>query len=154
MKTKIYQKYVNQFFRDLTSLGSMMFYTLVLGLSLVFQELDLFLKLLLGLILIMAVSVLARIIYFKNRPKKQDYKSLIEKLEAASFPSIHTARIVFLGLELIFFFKKDLVTAFFILLMVLVAYSRVYLKKHDWVDLIGGAGLGIIVFWVACLVSI
>jgi undecaprenyl-diphosphatase len=148
LKMKIYQKYLHQFFRDITSLGSFIFYCLLLLLVLAFQEFNLFFKLLFGLIFIMVISVLIRMIYFKHRPKKQDHSNFIEKIDASSFPSIHTARIVFLSLIFIFFFRNNFVTAFFVVLALIVAYSRVYLKKHDWFDLLGGIILALVTYWL------
>jgi len=149
-----YQKYLHQFFRDITSLGSFVFYSLILLLVLAFQKFNLFFELLFGLIFIMIVSILVRIIYFKHRPIKQNHTNLIEKLEASSFPSIHIARITFLSLIFIFLFQDRFIGVFFILLAILTSYSRIYLKKHDWFDLLGGLILAAITFWISSFISL
>ncbi|MBU0457144.1 MAG: phosphatase PAP2 family protein [Nanoarchaeota archaeon] len=153
MKDNFYQKQINQLFRDVTSLGSFIFFFLILILTLALQETGLFFKLLIGLIFIMFASLLIRIIFFKNRPRKQEYNNLIEKLDASSFPSIHTARIIFQSLIFINFFNDKLITYFFILLSILVSYSRVYLKKHDWFDLLGGLILAGVTFWITSFLA-
>lgn len=147
-KETFLQRQAFTFFRDFSTFGGFLFYLLALLVALISQQFNLFLRLLLGLVLIMLVSVLIRVFYFKHRPKKQAYKSFIERIDASAFPSIHTARFIFLSLVFISFFKNSLVTAFFLLLMALVPYSRVYLKKHDWQDLLGGLVLAILVFWL------
>ncbi len=94
----------------------------------------------------LGVTVGIRLLYFKNRPAVQEYHNWIEKLDASSFPSLHTARIIFLAMTLSFFFEQEVVSIFLILLALSVAYSRVYLQKHDWMDLLGGLFLGIITY--------
>ena len=143
-----YQHFQDQFLRDLTSLGGFVFFGMVLLLYLALQQWNLFLQLLIGVMLTMIIVVLVRTVYFKNRPKKQNYRDFIERMDASSFPSWHTARIVFLSLQLAYFFNNLYVTLFTIFLAATVAYSRIYLKKHDWLDVSGGIVLGGLAFWL------
>ena len=93
--------------------------------------------------------IVIRSIYTKNRPDKQEYKNYLEKIDALSFPSWHTARIVYLALIFSYLFNNNLLTLLFTLVAILVAYSRVYLKRHDYWDVLGGIVLGVVAFWLS-----
>lgn len=142
-----FRKHLGIIFRDLTALGSFAFYGLLLVLVLAFKEGQLLIMLFAGLLLIMALAVGIRLAYFKNRPRKEKYSTLLERIDASSFPSIHTARIFFVAFILSHFFADRLLTIFFLCLAGLVSYSRIYLKKHYWLDLLGGLFLAMLVFW-------
>src|SRR3989344_6019215 len=148
-------KYLDTIFRDITTFGGFVFYCLFMLLTLMFQEFTLFFKLLFGIIFTTIIIVLIRTFYFKNRPNKQEYDNFIDKIDASSFPSWHTAKIVFLALIFNYFFDhnnifnnntKNYLTLLFFITTLLVAYSRIYLKKHDWKDVVGGIILGMITF--------
>jgi membrane-associated phospholipid phosphatase len=143
-----YQKFIHQFFRDLTSLGSFVFFSIIILLTLAFQKHPLTIKLIFGLISTLLIVILIRIFYFKNRPKKQNHHNFIERIDASSFPSLHTARVVFLALIFNQSFPTPLTITFFTTIAVFTAYSRIYLKKHDWYDLFGGLILGLIAFYI------
>ena len=145
------QKKLDDLFRDLTSFGSAGFFALVLLLTL-FLNGSLFIDLLMGFIITLAVVVIIRSIYFKDRPHKQDFHNFIEKIEASSFPSLHSARITFLALTFSYYFSNRFVSVFCILITTLVIYSRIHIKKHDWVDVIAGMILGGLVFWLVSLI--
>ncbi len=133
-------------FKDITAFGSMGAYGLILLFVLALQEYWLFLKLLLGFFITLIAVIIIRMLYFKQRPKKQEYQNIIEKLDASSFPSLHTARMFFFLPLFSYYFSNLHMTLFFIIFAVLVSYSRMYLKKHDWLDIIGGIGLGLVTF--------
>jgi len=139
-------KVLGMIFKDLTQFGSLIFFGTVVILTFLLGEISLAIKLLFGVIFTALITILIRLFYFKDRPKKQKYGNLLEKLDASSFPSLHTARIAFLGLTLILFFRNDLITAFLVIMTLAVAYSRIYLKKHDYYDLLGGFILGVITY--------
>lgn len=144
-------KFTKLFFRDLTSLGSLVFYVLLLVATLVWQEYRLFLVLTFGLLFTLLAIVIIRLFYFKDRPKKQQYNNIIDKIDASSFPSLHSARVTFLCLLFVMFFSKTYVIVFFLLLAVLVIYSRIYLKKHDGFDVLGGVVLGVVTYLITLL---
>ncbi len=132
--------YLGEIFRDITSLGSAVFYGAVCLVVLAYGSVTLFWNLLAGFFFTGVVITVVRLVYFKPRPHKQVYKNWIEKINASSFPSWHSARVfyivfVFIGVSRVF----DIVL---LSLAGLVAYSRIYLKKHDWCDVIFGIGLG------------
>ena len=132
---------LHEFFRDLTTFGGFTFYALMLIITLIWSR-PLFWSLFRGLLLVSTVVVLIRLFYFKERPKSQEYHNLIQKIDASSFPSLHTARIVFLAFMAYSIFHNQYVTMVAVLLAALVSYSRIYLQKHDWLDLVGGVVLG------------
>ena len=131
-----------EFFRDLTALGGLTLYVVILALTLVFHYYTVLVQLGLGLLMMIVVTMLIRVFYFKNRPRKQDYRNILERLDASSFPSLHTARVVFLAFMAYSVFHNQYVTMVAVLLAALVSYSRIYLQKHDWWDLLGGVVLG------------
>ena len=123
------------------------FYNVILLITLAFQRIDLFLTLLFGLIFTGFITVLIRTFYFKPRPNKQQHVNYIDRIDASSFPSWHAARIFFIALILIKFFTTSYYNLFSIILLSiasLVSYSRIYLKKHDWTDILSGIILAII----------
>ena len=134
--------------RDITSLGGFFFFILLILVTLILEKTNLFRDLILGFVITITVVILIRLFYFKNRPKRMDYKNWIEKLEASSFPSLHSARAIFLTLILIRFFNNNYLTIILILTAILVIYSRIYLKKHDWIDVVGGIILGIVTYLI------
>ncbi len=138
--------------KEITALGSLVFYSLLLLFFLTIQDFLMFQVLLVGGIITFIVTVLIRSFYFKDRPNKQDHKNWIERLDASSFPSLHAARATFLALVFMFKFQHLYTSIFFILVALLIMISRAYLKKHDWIDLSLGAFLGLLTYWVITLV--
>ncbi|HLD00347.1 MAG TPA: phosphatase PAP2 family protein [Candidatus Nanoarchaeia archaeon] len=144
--SKIIVKITEEIFRDLTTLGGFVFTGIVILLSLVLQEIDLFLALLLGAVITTGLVILIRLFYFKNRPNKEEHNTWIERIDASAFPSLHAARVSYTALTLIQFFN-DFTAAIFLGLMALAAsYSRIFLKKHDRIDVLAGIGLGVAVY--------
>ncbi len=152
MDLKKIGKHLDVFFRDVTALGSYGFFFLLLLLILSLEKIQLFWQVLFGFGFTLLAVVIIRMFYFKDRPQRQQFSTFIERIDAASFPSLHTARIVMLTLLLIDYFQNDLATLFFTGVAFLVMYSRVHLRKHDWVDIAGGIILGVITFFLALMV--
>ena len=147
-----FKKYLDVFFRDITSLGSFAFHLSLLLFITALGEFALFGQLLFSLVFTLLVTVIIRIFYFKDRPKKQEFENFIEQIDAASFPSLHTARTVALVLIVLNSLQNNAVTVFLVGFSILVIYSRVYLQKHDWEDVAGGIILGVVTFFLALLV--
>ena len=85
-----------------------------------------------------------KFIYPKERPIPLPRKTLYQKYEAGSFPSIHTARIAAVSAFLSFAYPgaATIVAGFFATL--LVGYSRIYLQKHYIIDVIAGIVIGVV----------
>ncbi len=147
-----YDRYLDLLFRDITALGSFVFHLFLLLFIVALGKNDLLGQLLFSLFFTLIVTVVVRIFYFKDRPKKQEFENLLERLDAASFPSLHTARTVAMVLILLNYMQNNAVTIFLLCFSALVIYSRVYLQKHDWEDVAGGIILGVGTFFLALLV--
>ncbi|MFZ5955053.1 MAG: phosphatase PAP2 family protein [Nanoarchaeota archaeon] len=133
-----------KFFEEITLFGGALFYVFVIFLAHLIGEKNYAFKLLIGLFAIYFVAFIIRLVYFKERPKKVKHSNLLERLDASSFPSVHSARIIFLSISFIMLYSKDLVVVSLLFLLNLaVVYSRIYLLKHDLIDVIGGILLGI-----------
>jgi len=87
-------------------------------------------------------------IWFKERPNKQKYKTLLEKIDAGSWPSVHSYRAAVLCLGYILLFKQAALQFFIVFFAIGIGYSRIYLKKHDIRDVSGGAIIGLVVGYV------
>lgn len=127
-------------------------YILLVLVILALQEFKLALILTSAFFFTLIVTVLIRILYFKNRPKKQSFRNFIEKMEASSFPSWHSTRAIFLALIFGTVIGSRIAMLILIIIALLVAYSRIYLKKHDWMDILAGIVLGIFTYWLALVV--
>ena len=143
-------KLVHMLFRDITTFGGEIFYMLILICTIALSEYSLFWILLWGNVISIIVVILTRTLYFKPRPNKQTYSNWLEKMDASSFPSLHTARIWFLSLMFVQFFEYAIsITTVLILLATTTSYSRIYLKKHDLFDVLAGLILAIVLFYAA-----
>ena len=147
MPSEFIQRQKNDFFRDSSALGSLLFYCFLLMFLFLIKEFYLFKRLFFGFVLIYAATILIRTFYFKERPKRFNYNSYIEKLDASSFPSLHASRITFLSISLMNYFKNIYLYFGLSVLALLVCYSRVYLKKHDFADVIAGVVFGVGIYY-------
>lgn len=146
-----YRKHLDSLFRDFTTFGGAPFFGLVLLFALLFWQLELFWKLLFGFVFTVLITIIIRKFYFKERPHHEEHHNTLEKLDASSFPSLHTARVVFMALVFGFMFPELLMGLVLAVLVVFTAFSRVYLKRHDWWDLLGGAVLGVVAYGITLL---
>jgi len=130
----------------ITFFGSWWFFGMTM-LFFSYINMTLFKFVLMGGILGEAIGNPIKAIFFKDRPKKKKYHNLLTKIDASAFPSLHTFRGIFLGLFYAMFFQPIVLQVFCVLFGCVVGYSRIRLKKHDWKDVLGGAVLGIFVFY-------
>lgn len=140
------QKQKEDFWRDITSLGGAGIYFTIVLLLIAFEQKKIAAEIFTGFLITYFTAVIIRLFYFKNRPRKETYNNTLEKIDASSFPSVHSARAVFLALT---FSKLSDTTAASILLFTIagaVCYSRIAIKKHYLIDVIGGIVLGIVTF--------
>src|SRR3989344_2643329 len=142
---KTLHKQVHVFFRDVTAMGGLAASLLI---TLLFLSSPLLIPLIAGSFITAGIVVLIRIFYFKNRPKKETYRNFWQRIDASSFPSLHTARIVFLAIIFSVHFANQYLTILCTIVAALVSYSRIYLNKHDWVDVIGGVVVGVATYFV------
>lgn len=147
MPSEFIKRQKNDFFRDFTSLGSLWFYALVVLFLFISKGYGLSARLATGFLLMYIITITIRTFYFKERPDKYYYKSYIERIDASSFPSLHSARITFLAIAFMNYYKEMLFSILVAALAVIVMYSRIYLKKHDLKDVLAGAILGTVVYF-------
>ena len=147
MASEFLERQKDDFFRDITSFGSIWFYFIVMLIFLMQENYNIFMELAIGLIFIYFIVVVIRSLHFKERPQKYSYTSFIEKIDAASFPSLHSTRTSFLGIFFISYFNNVFLSMLFVILVFVVAYSRIYLKKHDIKDVSAGVVLGFVVYY-------
>ncbi len=137
-------KITKDIFTAITNLGSAVFYTILVIFLLLIGKLKLGIYLALGLIIAYTFVFILRLFYFKERPKKEEYTNLFTKINASSFPSLHTMSSMYTAIVLANEIKKPIITGFFILISLLIGYSRMHLKKHYFIDVLFGLVLGIV----------
>jgi membrane-associated phospholipid phosphatase len=133
---------IKSFFKSITLLGNIAFYIIILLFA--YLTNNSFLKLLIALIIALTLAVLIRIVYFKPRPNKAKTNTLWLRLYNSSFPSVHAIRAVILAYFFIQTYPHAIIIISSITLALLVCYSRIYLKKHDWVDISAGILIGVL----------
>jgi len=131
--------------RDFTSLANPLILVFVPFAVMGFQSL--FYKLLILLLINEVLGSLIKIIFPKKRPNGQTYSNLIEKIDAGSFPSLHSSRITLVYLSLFSFTDIIGLKLAFLAVIPIVMLSRVQLKKHFWTDIIGGFVIGLLI-WI------
>ena len=81
-------------------------------------------------------------VYPKARPIPMPNKTFIQKYYAGSFPSVHTARITAFSVAIIQYYTNQLFILSVLLVIIGVGYSRIYLKKHYFIDVLAGFLIG------------
>jgi len=139
--------------KDISSLGSLVFFGFVICFQFALKNYFLSFKLLISLIIAYLIVIIIRLTYYKQRPNKQKYTNLLEKLDSSSFPSMHAIRIMLIGLFFIEFYKNYLIILLFLIIILMVGYSRYHLKKHYIIDILAGYITGICIFLIINLVN-
>ncbi|MBS3147719.1 phosphatase PAP2 family protein [Candidatus Woesearchaeota archaeon] len=98
-----------------------------------------------GLIADIVVVIGIRLLFFRQRPVKQRFSNIVEKVDASSFPSAHSARAGTLAVVLAMYFQSTPLTVLFSLLAISVAALRVVQKKHHVSDVAAGLVLGALI---------
>ena len=132
------------FFSAISWLGMPQFYLL----SIIFFSINDFhvaLKLIIAIAAVELFGGFIKIIYPKARPIPITYKTFRQKWDAGSFPSIHSARIVAVSAAFMKVYMSAPVIIISIIMVLLVGYSRVYLKKHYLSDVIAGFAMGTLI---------
>jgi membrane-associated phospholipid phosphatase len=130
--------------RDVTALASPLILVFVpfifLGGTKVFYIL------LMALLINEILASLIKIIFPKKRPNGQTYNTILEKIDAGSFPSLHASRITLVYLTLFSNTDSIAMQVVFLLVIISVIVSRILLKKHFWIDVLGGFIIGGLIF--------
>jgi membrane-associated phospholipid phosphatase len=145
-KTK-YAEYI----RDFTAIGNP-FLLLLVSLAAtanLTQFLPCFCVLLIGFFVNEIVCSSIKFFWHKPRPDGQQFDNGFEKIDAGSFPSIHSSRISFVYLSLGYIQYQngnEFLLPVFLTVIAVVGYSRYFLKKHFFVDIMAGFCFGILFF--------
>ncbi len=91
------------------------------------------------------IGIFLKYFFFKERPKKMNYYNFITKIRASAFPSLHSAN-TFLLFLLSIYYLDHVYSIFFLIFWFSIAYSRIVLKKHFYIDIFSGMILSIVVF--------
>jgi len=131
---------------DLTFFGGLVFYTFLIFLFLSIKNYNLSIKLFIGLFSAYVIVIFIRLIYHKERPKKQNYSNFIEKIDSSSFPSLHALRISIIFFLVFNSYQNILIFLLFFGLLLVVSFSRYFLKKHFIIDILAGLFIGFLIF--------
>ena len=127
---------------NFSALGGLGLYGIMAVSSLILGRYALSLRLFVALAALYGITIIIRALYFKERPDKRPYKNIVEKIDASSFPSLHSERASALALLVGLSSGSILLTVFLIVSAVLVAFTRVFLKRHDKWDVTAGLIIG------------
>ena len=134
---------IEEFLEDIKALGGLPFYVIVILLFAIMAEYPIVFALTFGLIVSYLITITIRMVYFRERPKKVKYKNWIQKIDASSFPSLHTMRAVVLGIIVATTISSPIFSMLAIPCILLVAYARVKLDRHHVSDVVAGLFLGV-----------
>ncbi len=137
----LFKKYLDEAFTAVTALGTAYFYTIIIILLILLNYKKTALHLTVGLLILYAMVFAVRIFYFRERPNREKYYGFITRLTASSFPSLHTINSIFTASVLSQIVSRNL-SIFLYIIALLVAYSRVHIKKHYWSDVMAGIVIG------------
>jgi membrane-associated phospholipid phosphatase len=151
--------------RDLSALGGLPAYLVISGLLVLFtpaaMRLAFAVTLLGALALCFAITGIIRFVWFMPRPKPVAHRNLIEKLDASSFPSLHSMRIAVLCtiVTLLTVATSSALTVTIVVLaslclLVGVGWMRVASQRHRLVDVIAGEIIGVFVGIAAMLLMV
>jgi len=150
---KYFKQLMDDSFKQITSFGSYQGYLIYSIIFLLVGFIEEFVFLFTGLILLYVIAIPLRLLFFRERPIAKKYNNFIEKINASSFPSLHSARSVFLLLFFINFFNREILISIFLVVLVgLILYSRIYRGKHYLGDIFGGVVLGSFVYGSVSLI--
>lgn len=140
---RFFRREYDEHVRDFSAFGSFLILIIIFSLFLKGKQ---FLAAIAGLLITSGIGNIIKLLFHKKRPKHIHYSNTLERIQSGSFPSIHSANIMYAGLVIIRNYNSFIVDAIFTLVILLVGYSRCHLKKHFLKDVIGGYIIGILVF--------
>lgn len=129
--------------KDIAALGGNPVYIGVAALFWLFGNPGVAVQLAVALILCYAATTALRIGFFRERPKKQGYRNFLERIDASSFPSLHTMRAAVIAATTGVFFSQPLAWILAAAAAVSVAASRVVQKRHHKSDVVAGLVIGV-----------
>jgi len=135
--------------REISGFGGNPIYVAVMLSFLLTNHITEFLQLLVAVIFAYVIVMAIRFTYWTKRPDyKTKPKHLWEKFDYGSFPSMHIIRAVILASVISLFFSNFIITLTTAATVLLVGWSRLYLKRHYLNDVIMGAPIGLLIIWL------
>ncbi len=98
-----------------------------------------------SLLSIEAIGAAIKLVHPTERPVPMPRRTLREKIDAGSFPSLHSARIAALALTIFRLQPTPLAGGALVALILAVSASRLSIKKHYPLDVVAGIAGGIII---------
>lgn len=144
---------LDEVMRDTTALGGIALYGFIALFFLLLGSAEVFVQLAIGIVLLYAVISPLRLLFFRIRPDHSAYAGLFTKIDAGSFPSMHSARSTLLAIVLGTVFNSALAWALLALAVVAVISTRVMLKRHYVTDILGGIVVGVLVGWLTIVLT-
>ncbi len=135
------EKAKEELIHSVTTFGHPIFYTLaILFIARTDVRFSIFLTITLFLVEIICGGI--KLVFPTDRPVSRRRKTIYEKWDAGSFPSVHAARIAALATAVNIQYTDLMLLGIGMLLTLGVSYSRVRLKHHFTKDVIGGIIIG------------
>ncbi len=147
----ISERMSKELMQNISALGALPFYLFLAAFVLLTGEERLALWLLAGLAAAYLVVVPIRAFYYRDRPKKQAYSNILQKIDSSSFPSMHSIRVVAATFMMYFYFNSLAIAALMAFAAGLVIFSRHWLRKHYAVDLAAGIAIGAVIAFAIAL---
>lgn len=138
------EKHLRTLLHDLSALGGFYFSALLIVVFLALGNTLVAGQIFWAIVLSFAAAGLIRAVYFKPRPKREEHRNWLEKLDASAFPSVHSMRAVLLYTILVVYYKDLLLSLILAVVALAVCASRVLIRKHDVVDVVGGVLIGVV----------
>ncbi|MEM4254417.1 MAG: phosphatase PAP2 family protein [Candidatus Woesearchaeota archaeon] len=135
--------------RDTTALGGLAIYVVIAVIFFLLDNYRVFVELVVALALLYGVIAIIRVLFFRKRPDSQKYSGFFTKIDAGSFPSMHSARSLVLAIILGTVFTQATIRVLLAIVVLAVAYTRVRLRRHYVSDVVGGIVFGAIISWAA-----
>ncbi|MEM4282435.1 MAG: phosphatase PAP2 family protein [Candidatus Woesearchaeota archaeon] len=139
------KQWLEELISDTTALGGLPIYLMITALFAVAGKWIVFSQLLLGLVAVYAAKAITSTFWFRKRPEKRVYTNLFERIDAASFPSVHSARSVVLGILVAALLQNILANLLIAGGVIAVGVTRIWLRKHYWSDIIVGWAYGAVI---------
>ncbi len=140
---------LDEVMRDTTAMGGLAVYIVVAVIFFLLGNVKVAAELIIALALLYAAIAVIRTLFFKKRPDKQKYSGFFTKIDAGSFPSMHSARSAALAMILALVFPQNTIRILLVIAVLAVAHTRIRLKRHYAPDVLGGLVLGVLVAWAA-----
>jgi len=133
---------------NVTFFGSSGFYIFLILFTFLIGSIKLSIWLSLGFLVNMILAIAIKLLFFRHRPRKERFSNILEKIDASTFPSIHSMRSVSMLIFFFSYYNQLYLTLLFLAMSIGVFFSRYYLKKHFLKDIIFGILLGSLISYL------